>query len=703
MLSVRAHWKDGAEAEFVSEIGTISIPKPARRRYLDVGAVGYLRRVLVIDARTPARIEVLLDPAVSRLPDLVAVRSDPLVRSGSSEWSVSGSAVRSVPVDVEPDALRVLRLIPSVSFSSVLSARPLIRGVDADDAGFTVDGHEVINLFHIGRFFSAFPALGVQETRVATQPTRVEIGRTTSGRIEIRGLEWERDKRPEIQYGLGAWSGAAGWRRDATSGVLVGRTIKGALSGVAAGTSEKVSVAVHDLYGRLDLRTGGPPVSLSFFRSEDKALDEIPDEGNPSRRPGLDWGNLLLGASSVLLARPSVSLNLRAAYSDHYEKGFAVPARTTFTDVDNLSRKVGGAIDGRLSLSASGFGLRFGAEFANHRIRNVLTPVDPARFPSSSLDRSATESGGFVELESPILGGVLRAGARVDALDKLIVLQPRVSFALSKASGFWTSLGVGRAARLVHLLSDARTEPKLAYYDVWLFANGANVPIATADHFSAEIGLRRRNSSHRIGVFYSTGLGQMSLVPEVPLQLGAPAFRTGRMKVWGAELEIRTSTSDDRWAGQVSYSFANSQRDWGSGWTPWLNDRRHQLRLNGIFHPNSRTTLSSAVEVATAQPYTPFLRYDSLPGGYAAIYGAENSARGRAGVRLDASVQRAMKGPFGTSLSLGLSVSNLAAGDQSAREGFPGFPFGGVLAAKPASKPLISLPPIPSLLVRILF
>ena len=109
-----------------------------------------------------------MEPVIGNLPDLIAIETDPMVRTGGSEWIVNGAATRAVPAAVEPDAFRVLRLVPAVSFSSILSARPLIRGIDADDAGFAIDGHEVINLFHIGRFFSAFPALGVG--KVSIQP-----------------------------------------------------------------------------------------------------------------------------------------------------------------------------------------------------------------------------------------------------------------------------------------------------------------------------------------------------------------------------------------------------------------------------------------------------------------------------------------------------------------------------------------------------
>src|SRR5690606_4717183 len=148
---------------------------------------------------------------------------------------------------------------------SIRSSRPLIRGVDADDTGFSIDGHEVVNLYHIGRSFSGFPAIAAQQVSVATQPARIDIGHTTSGRVEIAGLEWQPTQLSEIQYGLGACSGVTGWQGETGAAFLAMRTIAGSVARDAI-ASQGNDLNIQDLYGRFDLKFG-IPVTLTVFRS----------------------------------------------------------------------------------------------------------------------------------------------------------------------------------------------------------------------------------------------------------------------------------------------------------------------------------------------------------------------------------------------------------------------------------------------------
>src|SRR5690606_22739223 len=94
--------------------------------------------------------------------------------------------------------------------------------------------HEVVNLYHIGRSFSAFPALLAEEVSVRTQPAMVDVGKSTSGRVEIRGAQWTAGRQSELQYGIGAWTGLTGWRGSAVSAVVGMRTFEGSMADAVA-------------------------------------------------------------------------------------------------------------------------------------------------------------------------------------------------------------------------------------------------------------------------------------------------------------------------------------------------------------------------------------------------------------------------------------------------------------------------------------
>ena len=192
--------------------------------------------------------------------------------------------------------------------------------------------------------------------------------------------------------------------------------------------------------------------------------------------------------------------------------------------------------------------------------------------------------------------------------------------------------------------------------------------------------------------------------PEIELGEAGP-YRSGRLKVRGGELEVRTTSVESKLSGQATYSLTRSHRDWGHGWVPWANDRLHQLRLQGMYRPSSRTSLGVAIEMVSGQPFTPFLISTPASGPQVAEYGPENSARGDGGIRMDLSVQRTFAGPFGTAMSVGLSVANIGLGDQAPREASSRLveTGGGAPSLIASSKQLFTLPPVPSLLIRIHF
>ena len=191
----RVFWRDGTPTGTIGEGGEHAIPRPVAPQVLRVAAIGFHASEVTVDPQWVGLMVIELESLITTLSDISTVASGSALRSSDNTWVIDATAVTSAPLTVEPDVFRALALTPSVSFSSIRSSRPLIRGIDADDTGFSIDGHEVVNLYHIGRSFAGFPQIGAQQVTVTSQPARVNIGHTTSGLIEIRGRTWspERD------------------------------------------------------------------------------------------------------------------------------------------------------------------------------------------------------------------------------------------------------------------------------------------------------------------------------------------------------------------------------------------------------------------------------------------------------------------------------------------------------------------------------
>lgn len=700
--TVRFYRPDGVGIPATGSGGSWSLPRPEEPLIVRVAAAGYAPSTVTIHPDRIGPLVVMLDALITTLSDLSTSYLLPTLRGGDNTWVVDATVAATNPVTVEPDVFRTLALTPSVSFSSIRSSRPLIRGLDADDTGFSIDGHEVVNLYHIGRSFAAFPQIAANEIRVVSQPGRIDIGHTTSGRIEIDGLEWTDQRSTEIHYGLGAWSAITGWRSGQVAAVLAGRTIAGSAIGssLASGITD---VEVYDLYSRIDLDLA-LPIRLTAFRSIDRGTDPDPRRGDIST---LDWGTTLLGLHVESVRLGVLQLDVSGAWASRSERGRSVPARLTIVDLDNEHERLGGKVDARIDLDDGMPVVRLGADVARRRLRNVILPRESGRFPSRDLDQINTEVGAYLDVETRLAGGTLRSGVRFDGHPDVSAWQPRISFVRPIGEQMWATLAAGRAARLVHQISDPRAEPKVGYYDIWLPSNGDEVPPSISDHLTAELGWASSVRRLRLGVFTSRGDGLLDLAGGTFSSRDVGTWRSGRSRVIGAEVEAGLSTRDRRWSGQLSYTLARSERDWGDGWVPWINDRLHQLRLSGQARPFRHTIVSPSLELGSGQPYTPFLRVSQIGSRTTTEFGPENSARGDPGVRFGAAVQQEMAGPLGTELSIGVSVTNVGFGDQSPREAsvrfVPQVEGGPLQGALPSSRQLSELPAIPSVLLNVKF
>jgi hypothetical protein len=689
VLSTRAVVTSGSRGRFVLQSSAGDT--------LVTSAIGFRPDTTVISS-VAAEVVVRLETAPITLSDLVAgPGADQSLGVGAGgNWRIDASAVKLMPVAVEPDVLRILQLVPAISFSSLLSARPLIRGVDADDAGVDLNGFEVVNMYHVGRIISAFPALAAKSVELNLQPMSAAAGRSTSGRIGIEGRMERGDAAPTVQYGFGAVSAATGWD-GAISGWVTGRSVRGSVLNGAA-TAGELPFGFEDLYLGMKTSTPGlPSLELTVFHSSDR----IGNEGETDAY--LRWRNDLIGGKWNALRSNRLALKVTASYSRHYERGEELEARGDDVDVLNEFRRIGTATTALWTPGLRGLTVSMGAEFGTRRIVNLITPDTAApRVPSADRRLDRAEYGGYVELVRKTTPLEWRIGMRVDGTSQVASLQPRASARVRTSERSWVGVGLGRATRLQHIVSDARTEPKLAYYDIWLPAGVDGIPTATLNHATLEVGRELRNGRLRFGVFGAVGDGVIDLqLPEAGFDPATP-YRFGRVRLGGVDADMRIANASG--AGiAISYAYTISQRDWGEGWTDWIHERRHQVRAAGLFRPPLGTVFSGTVELGSGYRYTPILGFaapvpPSRP-DLTNLFGVENSAVGPWTLRVDAALVKPFGGPFGLAMEAGVSITNANFGETSSRAaGVVRGGNGGLPKATSNQGP--ALPAIPSIVLR---
>ena len=689
---------------------------------LIITAIGWRPDTIPVAAPLPAPLTVALERAPVIISDLIATAPAvrPLDLSDHGRWQMPMAAARTVPPAVETDVYRALAMIPAISFSSPLSARPLMRGYDAQEVTTRIDGFEVLNLYHMGRLFSSFPADAAEELTVTAAPYTAAHGGATAGLIDITGRTGRLDRFHAgggVSYG--SLSGYAGGGNDqlryfGNARVFYWKSLE---------LIPNLDIPYHfeDLYGGLVFGPAERPTGrLTLFATQDRAG---PTDGN---RTHLHWDNAMLGGRWRLRDGAHTTFEVSTSAAHFGQTGEDVPGLHSIANANLRNRFTRLAVTGDLvtvferTRVASGLAIGW---------RNVVNQIvdapldfnpnpDPFGAPRAAIDIGRLEVGGYASVSRRLGPFTAEAALRVDAAGPQTSVQPRLHARWSPSRRVGLSAGVGRTSRLYHLLGEARSEPDFDFLDFWLPA-GDSVPTAQVDHVTLDLNLDLAPFLGRISVFGSRGAGIGELTPETVQRQSGPFefFRFGRSRTRGieAQLAYRGGPSSPH-SLSISYVAGQSERDWGTGWVRWSLDRTHQVRGFGQIKLGGITWFG-ALDAATGSPITPIdfgldnttapgLPSTVVPGRVVpvAIYGRENAARTSGTFRIDAGFGYSFGGPNRRRFTLGASVINLLATAVS--------PFGyirgggeGPLALDPQGGPtpyrrLFSLPPIPTITLR---
>lgn len=683
---------------------------------ITVLCIGRKRATVPVTAPSSDVLRVPLEATPLVLSDVIVTAPANAARpvEDVGRWQVPIASARALPPAVETDVLRALALVPSVTFSTPLSARPVIRGLDASQSSVRIDGFEVLNLYHLGRIFSAFPADAASQITLGTAPPGATTGGTLSGSVDINGQTGQSGHlNGGLDLSLASLAAWAGGGSPSTRGFAAFRAIH--FSVVNAIKPGIVPYDFQDFYANaLFSRNGRLAGRITAFASHDHLFDR--DLGT-----GMDWSNLLLGARWQPLDDGRHGVGVWVSANRFAEDAADVPARDTRLDLRNRFDRVAAGADATIQGPAlrANFGFSTGAR----SIANRIAPLSGVEFAATNATLRRLEWSAYAEVASTLGRASLQAGVRMDAAGSRRAWQPRARVAVPIAPGVVLGTAIGRTAMLYHLVSDPQAEPDLAFYDFWLNAGEGGVPVPIVDHATVDLDVTHGSLAGRVSVFASRGRGIVELRPvsDQRAEVTAP-FRFGRSRGGGLEVQLAFRGDSARAnAVSVSYVLSRSQRDWGGQWVPWSLDRRHLFRLDAGRAFGKHWSASIAFEAMSGAPFTPVdgvllvgfpdptghgVRRDSGPVRPAYVYGEENSAKSSGTARLDLAARYAFTGPGKSRMTLGFSVLNAGYGpvaplrpndadfDPSAT---------GVLQGRVRYERMFNLPPVPTLTLRIEF
>ncbi|MGH7659019.1 MAG: TonB-dependent receptor [Gemmatimonadales bacterium] len=702
-----------------NRFGAFSLALPSLPDTILAAFVGMdpVRYTILAPPDGPVRLALRVRPF--ELPDLMVTGASgiPGQEARPGNWSVPALALKTLASPVEPDVLRGLQLVPAVSFTSPLSARPLIRGYPSDAVGFRIDGFPLVNPYHIGRFFSSIPANAAERMVVQAGATGAGEAGGLSGTVNVVG----RQGSPDGTHGggnlsfasVGAFAG--GGAGSPARWFAAGRVAH--LDALPIGETGGLPYRFGDLYANVALLSEGRTrARITAFASGDRFL-QAPSLLDPEAR-GMSWHNFLLGGRTSIWDAPGRKGEIYLSVSEFALDATDLESRSSRVDVSNQLHlaTAGGKAEWQVGINR----LTLGGSFGSRQIQNMISPVEGTGIQPVNLDETGMEFAAHASWALATDRYGIGAGLRLDAAGSVSSLQPRVNAHWNPSHGVQLRAAAGRSARLYHLASQELSEPDILFYDVWRSAGEDGAPVPTIDDVSLEASWSSGSWGAKVTGFLTSGNGIGELRPPTDPDPTVDPVRFGEARTYGLESQIAWSSPSS--SVSLLYTLARSERRWSESWIPWIADRRHTLRLFGQTRRGSHWTLFGNVEAVTGMPVTPVtgIVVAGLPGPqgidrdttlavYSNVFGPENSARSPGTVRMDLGATYEFSGPGKSRMWVGVSVLNIAFGPVAPIVAKPPIP---ILSGPGSFDPnrvvvnyerLYDIPAIPTLTLRIEF
>jgi hypothetical protein len=626
----------------------------------------------------PVQLPGVLVRTEDRAAELVAP-PDP----GPGAVRMSALALKTIPGIAEPDILRGLQMLPSVSAISDYSTALYVRGGAADQNLLQLDGIPLFNPYHVAGLFGAVPADAISTVDVSAGALPARVGDRLSSAVVINTREGGKE-RLRTSGGIGLISTnftVDGPVRGGRGSFLLSgrRTYIDAITGVGYGLGLidfTVPYGFTDVYGKVTHRIGelGSIALSGYWDGEriytpERMRDEYDDFGE------ISWGSRLTSLSYRQPIGGSLLLEARAGYTDFTGRADGWGVRPSD---DSYQNPQAGADTFRLVLAhATTRDIVAGADLTWFRKRHTLrggVRVDRYLFdhaltvledgisdhvPLFAKRSSLTNTAVYLEDEwQPGDRFSMRVGVRLLDGGRLgTALLPRLGARLQATPSLAFTAGGGRYAQSLRSMKDDESViASFISYDLLTaqpdeagLARGTDIVVGgeytdRTTRVRAEAYLKQQDALVLAAETYDP-----IDVLDAPLLFIIDEYRIGTGSARGLEL------SAHRIAGRfdigLSYALAQAERRAGSDTFAPRFDRRHRLDLSSDYRWGETGLLNARLVLASGQPFTPVLglaqrsSYDPAQqhwfgGGQFLVPGAHNSARLPRYIRLDIAARR---------------------------------------------------------------
>jgi hypothetical protein len=693
-----------------NEMGFLSFKIAVPSIIVEVSYVGYKSGKFEIIRNADTLVFFTLDPIEIKEVQVIAERKALLLKAQSGKVTVPLRAIEAVPKFLgESDLLKSLSILPGVASGMEGYSNLLVRGGNADQNLYLLDGCPVFNINHLGGFVSLFNTNAIKHIDVYKNSFPASFGGKASSVVDVRLRDGDRESyKGEVSVGL------------LSSGILLeGPLIRNRMSFLFSGRATYFHLLTYPSRKNYKENGEGSFNNYNFYDINARINYSINNHSKLffSLYSGYDQldmvdasnsyvvGNDILATNNEIKTNRLKNLMVSTGINGTFGHSLFITAYTYFSGYGQnaVNEQTSKYFDSheysssKILMGLSKFGAAVKTDYysanqkhivkssieggiysiipgeINYRHTDFLNNFSVDTLYGKVASVSPIEVSLSVQDEYAILQNLtINTGLRLNGFKNessvFSSIEPRLSIQYRPTFQYTLGLSYGNTHQYIHGLVNNIG----GFERVHWFGANAEVNPQNANHFSLSFSgvLERIEVDYTIECFYKS-MSNLPLIRPVYREDDLKDFwenrfdRSGTGSAYGTEFQLTKQTKS--FLAVLSYTLMNSTRiypniNFGKPF-PSDFDRRHDCTLMLQYDNQKNVTYGLLYTIKSGLPV-------NLPSGYQSnqtlfdsylVYNGYNTFKLPTYHRLDLSIQRNWKSPRGNKRLIFLSVYNVYA------------------------------------------
>ncbi|MBL0320972.1 MAG: TonB-dependent receptor [Ignavibacteria bacterium] len=600
---------------YTNKSGYFSISNiPAGDQTIVISSIGYLRKEIKvrIEAGSSVKLRVQMVQSKTTTKEVLvsAERAEDKRQISISQVNIPMEQLSQIRIGGEADIFRALQMLPGVLSSSQISSGLYIRGGSPDQNLVLLDGMTVYNPTHLFGFISAFNNDAVKDVDLIKGGFPAEYGGRMSAVLNITQKDGNRDH-VEGLVGIGLISSRASLQGPLGNGswFIGGRaTYLDLLLGLLPEDPESPfpNFNFYDVNAKLTQNlSDDDKLSISGFLTRDKLNFEqhglLFNVGIGNRATSLRWSHIY---ASDLFSVATLSASRYDNGFDGNQAGFQFAIDNSITDYSLKTEFEW--------FTTEDLTFKFGYEGTIYNFtyeQNTSGRTDGSTNNQSSvflLDVWDNIHSVFAQNTWNITDAVsLQSGLRANYWSKSeqLLFDPRLALRFQLTDG----VALKAAWGIYHQYLRLASAPDFTFFDTWLPTDNT-VPAGRADHYIVAVETQPfEGFDFNVDVYYKK-LYNINELRQNNTQARkvSDVFYIGNGETYGAEFFLQKKMG--QFTGWIGYALGFVYSQFGSinqgvTFRPKF-DRRHDLKITGLFRLNERWEFGASFMFQSGQSYT---------------------------------------------------------------------------------------------------